>query len=242
MKEVTVRGVTNRASYASGLADINPVTKELEVASSMSYCRAFAADSLFALKNKGITSRAPGYLTTWYPWTKGNIYALIEVPTMYKTHFLKNLSFLHSKEEKAGVAKSTMFKVNGKENIYMLKGSGHWKNKCWSQLLYTFYIKCMLMENPTALNMNGEAQYWAAIRKQDKDGISNETKLLKAVKMRKEIFSPTVFGNKLSEGVHDREGFVSICEGKNPPMEKLLGVYTGKSPEWFKQNIRMLNW
>lgn len=244
MKSIKVDNLRRYGDLSFGLADINPTTKLLTKAATLSSCRAYMADSLFTLKNKDKTTRGHGYLEAWYPWQKGHTYVLVEVPDNHLKHFLSNLGFLHAKEEKAGVAKSKVFKVELKDtkNMFLVKGSGHWKNKCWSMLLYTFYIKCMVVENPTAINLNGEKYYWDALRKHDSDGVTNEDKLLKSVKMRKEIFSTEVFGNKLNTGVHDREGFVSICTGKNPPMSKLLKLNTGVPDDWFKKNITVVNW
>jgi len=242
MKTVKVNNVRRYGQLAFGIADINE--KGEIYAAPLSFCRAYAADNLFNLKNKDKTNRTgTNYLPLDYNWKTGHTYILIEVPTYYKEAFLSNLGFLHAKEEKAGVAKSEVFKVDIQgSDIYLVKGSGHWKNKCWSQLLYTFYIKCMCVPNPTALNINGESHYWQQLRKQDSNGVTNEDKFLKAVKMRKEIFSVEVFGNKLNTGVHDREGFASICNGHNPPMSKLLNIHTGRDDNWFKNNITVINW
>lgn len=242
MKSVYIKDVKDYDRVAFVVCDYN-VKDKVYTLGYMAGCRAYAADELFTYKNINKTTRKiSGYLPKDYNWKTGNTYVLVSVPNIYIKAFLANLGFLHSKEEKAGVAKSEVFKVNGTTNTYLVKGSGHWKNKCWSQLLYTFYIKCMCVENPTALNLNGEEYYWTALRRHDSNGITNEDKLLKAVKMRKEIFSVEVFGNKLNTGVHDREGFVSICDGKNPPMEKLLNIHTGKPADWFKKNVTVINW
>lgn len=218
MKIIFVEGIKPTSQFASsswGLADI--INGKMTKVCDLNYCRAFMGDALFALKNP-TSKRTPCFpIDKEYNFKTGDTFVLFQVRDENILKIIqKNLSFLHEREKKAKV-KLSVIHATQNPNIFIMQGSGHWKNSCWKQLLYTFYIKCLYSVDPKT----SDRSYWAAIEYEN-----NEDILLSKIKIRTEIFDKKVFGENLNKNVHDLEGFVRICNGYNVPMKKLLGVKT----------------
>lgn len=186
------------------------------------YCRAWAADSLMSIKTKNGYKYSSYQLNENYNYKTGDTYVVYKTDVK-ETTILKNLAELHKLEDIAKVKRTRVYKTQCL-GYYLFIGSGHWKRKCWSQLLYTFFIKNIVQGWGTT-----NSSYWLPLSK-----YNNLNVLLSKVKTRTEIFSTKVFGKNLTINVHKCEGFVSICEGMNPPMGKFLGITpTEYTPEKF---------
>lgn len=183
-------------------------------------CRSYMCDNLLKLKLPKYASK-PCYPFD-YNYKSGDIYVGIKLASEnQKQTFINNISKLHEIETKAKVKKSVVYKTN--ENlILVVEGSKFWKDSCWKIMLYTFYLKTFGYTDPRSV----DTWYWAALDKcnpiTDK---TNEEVLISKIKKTKEVFHKSVYGVNFDRGMHDREGFVSICRGLNRPMAKFLGVY-----------------
>lgn len=174
-------------------------------------CRSYMCDTLFNHKNPTYATK-PSYPFE-YDYKKGSIFVGVQFSDKkQKKTFFKNLHILHAKETQAKVKKSIVYETQ-EELFVVVEGSKYWKDSCWKMMLYTFYIKTIGYENPK----DCDTSYWKAL-----DG--KEDQLLSKLKIQREIFHPSVYGEDNSYGRHSREGFVAICSGSNPPMAKLLGV------------------
>lgn len=218
MKKIKIVNLNTVSSGFGSCFEVSILNRNRDIFISLlrfSSCRSWMCDNLF-------TQKSGSKAKTSYPFSEplniesGNTYIAVKTTKEGIENTLKNLEWLNKKEEQAGVKKSVIFATQN-PYIFIVAGAGHWKNSCWKMMLYTFYIKCMTCKIPT----NCDFSYWEPLLYKD-----NEAKLLGNVKMKKEkeIFCTSVYGKGLLYGVHDKEGFRSICSGRNPPMAKLLGV------------------
>lgn len=176
-------------------------------------CRSWMCDGLFVLKNKNWRGGKTREFSLEY--NKGNIYIGVAFSNeQQKQQFISNIPNLREKEKQAKVSPCTVYATQY-PLVLIVKGSKYWKDSCWKMMLYTFFIKTFAYKNPKDV----DERYWKALSE------GNEETLLSKVRMKAsaEIFDNEVYRNQLY-GIHDKEGFVSICTGRNPPMAKLLGV------------------
>lgn len=235
MKKVKI--YENGLSSGNNNADIGLIQRKkdgtFKIVSHIQRCRGYMGQYLLSIKqheNKVANwERFPEKMND-FTYKRGCTYIGVRVHKKEKNKFLKNIEWLHGREEKAGVKKSEVMETNI-PNLYIVKGAKYWKDSCWKIMLYTFYIRCCAdYTNPKKpLPSTNEFYYWPNLIKNE-----NEGKLLANVKMhwKKEIFDNKLFYVQKSPwydgyetiGKHNLEGFNSICSNKNPPMAKLLGI------------------
>lgn len=185
-------------------------------------CRGYIGEGLLYNKNPRKEHDNP-WNTKNYNYKTGDVYVALTLNESNLNKLKSNIKWLNNRESKSGLKKSTIVKTNV-DNVYVVKGSKFWKDSAWKIMLYTFYIKCCcIYNNPEEAKDYSENMYWDVLKKND-----NEKKLLSKLKIKREIFDEKVFSKQNPwdnrAGAHDKEGFVSICQGKNPPMAKLLGL------------------
>ena len=141
----------------------------------------------------------------------GHTYIIITVSSQKNAENLqKHMSILHEKEAIAGFRyKSKLYSTIDKD-IWVVKGPKQWKDSCWKIMVYTFYIKTLMYNDPKTVDKG----YWAALE-------PHEDKFLKNVKMPPEA---EIFTEETINNMHDATGFCSIVRGSNPEMAKLLGI------------------
>lgn len=202
-------------NYNSTMALVDVVDGKYNALEEMVTCRAYMAEYLFKLKFFNGRNVPHNYKN--YNYKKGNMYLAVNVTNPYI--FKAKLSWLHSKEAQAKVKKTKVFETQEK-SVYLLEASKYWKDSAWKMLLYTYYIREM--------QGGGWIDYTEVIEKKANDTQTNEDRLLFNLKKQNEFADPAIFIQQGSWdsrfGTHDKEGFVSICTGKNPKMAKLLGV------------------
>lgn len=181
-------------------------------------CRSWICDVLFMIKNPTYKDARLTYEFV-FPVKEKNTNILISGNKENIEYFHKNIQWLHDKEDKAKVKRSIVFTTQN-SNALLIKGGAYWKNSCWKYMLYTFYLKCCMYENPETC----DKLYWNHLLSLNKNKKVKEDVLLSRVKCRKELFDKTVYGENNNLGRHAYEGFVSICNGNNKPMAKYLGV------------------
>lgn len=194
------------------------VNGDFTVLQSLTSCRGWMGDALLKLKFPNIKYTPNFKLPKYYNYHSGNTYVAIGMKNKNDLEtFLINLPILHEKEKKARLKRTEIFKT-GTENLYIIQGSKYWKDSCWKIMLYTFYLKTLVYKNPKLC----DTIYWESL------GDGKEDKLLSHIKIQREIFDTKTVYNQNGPfgrgGAHEKEGFVSICKGLNPPMAKLLGV------------------
>lgn len=231
MRQITLD--TSKETYQKITGVLGLVNKtrkgEYFIASYIQTCRGFMGQYILALKMKEnkVKWETPPLEMTKFIYKSGYTYVGIYVQPQHKEKFLKNIEWLHEREDKAKVVHSEVLSTQI-ENLYVVEGAKYWKDSCWKIMLYTFYLRCCAAyANPEVATVGtNESVYWPNLKKNN-----NEDKLLANVKMnrKKEIFDKKLFyvskdWGTVYHGKHDKEGFNSICTSKNPPMAKLLGL------------------
>jgi len=127
----------------------------------------------------------------------------------------KKLPKLHKKEKFAGIS-LTKFIVSeypaGRIGIIFI-GDKVWHSNIWKSTMYTFYLKKLCLDCPfESPNSYGDMEKQRIFKPFEK-------KLLSKVNTEFE----EEFTDHSYESVHERSGFITICEGiYNPHMTKLL--------------------
>ena len=197
-------------------------------------CRSYMGEALFHLKaskqfKKGSAlnraDTAPGYqFDVTFDYLNGNTIIGLSIPligfnnqkTNYSELFEKNFQKLNLIEEEFDIPLSTysFASMNSKDDFIVVEGSGMWKDSCWKIQLYTYMLKTFCFNDDTV----PEKEYLQLIKKNFKELFGNVT-----MKPEEEIFDPSVYVNDTYRR-HTMTGFVSICQGDNPLMSKLLGI------------------
>lgn len=184
-----------------------------------STCRAYMSDFIFYEKNK---NKANFNYTPYYK-SVNNYSTISNKPTYviynicsfnknknYLENLEKNIKLLHDFEDLAKVMRTEILTTDS-PSLFIFKGSKFWKDSCWKIMIYTFFLKRIVFDNPK----EQEIEYW--------DKLMNGQLEKYAKKVRhsadKEIFSTSVYGEKYNTNVHAATGFCSISSGVlNRPM------------------------
>jgi hypothetical protein len=189
------------------LEKITPTTFESLI--HFTSCRTYMADALYSIKTGKLNVTYP-FKSKTYDHTKGFTYIGITfLDEHMRDTFIKNMNFIHGKETKAKVRKTTLMETSH-PLVIIVSGSKYWKDSCWKIQLYTMYLRMMCY---VACNYDS---YTYMVNTITKNG--NEDTLLSKLKIKKEVFT------SMKAGVHVSTGPYAICQGLNPDMAKLLGV------------------
>jgi len=197
-------------------------------------CRSYMGEATFQLKalksfpkSHMYNREGCGYqFENDYNYLEGNTIIGINITTAsHKEYFEARFKELNKIEEEFSIPLSTysfstyktendFIVVEGSPIFIVVEGSPMWKDSCWKIQLYTYMLKTLCYSEDDV----PEIEYYKLMKKNYKNLFGNIS-----MKPEDEIFDPSVYGNDIYLR-HTMTGFVSICQGYNPPMSKLLGI------------------
>ena len=210
MKEVVIKNYERSMWGGHGHAFLQKQKDTFVIAEDFQTCRAYMADSVYAIKNADKKPYHKFNKNSNVNINKGLTHIGVQFHNEeQKNRFIKNLPYLHKKESKAKVRKTKLYASQHPLTL-VAEGGSFWKKKCWTLLLYTFYLKRLAYAE---IEGHDEAVYWNALKKD-----RNEEIFLSHVKSKVEDFT------NVHNNIHGASGFVAIAIGMNETMRKLLGI------------------
>lgn len=186
-------------------------------------CRSYIGEALFHIKATKFFPKtspynnpnsAPQQFTHKFNYLEGDTHIGLVNSVEAISSFVLNFKRLNKIEEDFNIPLSTYTIMENYPNMVIVTGSGMWKDSCWKIQLYTYILKTLFCNEDSL----PEQEYAKLVNKNYKQLFGN-------IKMKpeEEVFD-VEFYSRDTFFRHTMTGFVSICQGYNEAMAKVLGI------------------